>query len=139
MRNLRSATIKNPFVWAVFTTLTVITLLTGGCVNLYRGTITLTAAVDSASKEYATLKKGGFVTAELHAKVEAAHAKYNQACGVAKDALVAYKLSGDPVNYRLTFEAARVAANEFLTLIWPLLDASQGKTLQKQINTAEAL
>ena len=132
-------TVKNPFMWVVFVTLTVIALLNGGCASLFRGTVTLTVAVDSASKEYATLWKAGFVTSDLDAKVEAAHARYRQAAATAHDALVAYKLSGDPIQYRAAFDAARQAASQFLTLIWPLLEPGRANTIQKQINTAEAI
>lgn len=110
-----------------------------GCAGLYRGTVTLTRAVDSASTEYARLYNDGLISADLHAKVTKAHGEYRKAAGVAHDALLAYQVSGDPANYNAAFESARSAGLALVQLIVPYLTQSKSAALTSNIKTANSL
>ncbi len=111
-----------------------------GCAGVYRGTITLTAAVDSAAQEYATIYKYKTVpvSEETHSKVLSAHARYQQFAGVAYDALLAYKLSGDATQYQQAFEAARSAGLAFANLVIPFFTKSKAESTINSITNAKA-
>lgn len=113
-------------------------VLLAGCQSLYTSTVTLTGVVDSASKEYAHLYNNGLIPPDVALKATAAHARYQQAAGVAHDALVAYKLSGDPAEYKQALEAARTAAGSFIDVIVPLLLPQRAVELKTQLNKASA-
>jgi hypothetical protein len=116
----------------------VLWLLLTGCQGLYTGTLTLTGVVDSASKEYARLYNDGLIPPDVAAKATVAHAAYQKAAGVAHDALVAYKLSGDPAQYKTALEFARAAAGSFIEVIVPLLAKQKAATLKAQLQKASA-
>lgn len=124
--------------------LTIISLSIG-CATVWRGTVTLTKAVDSASKEYAQLYKNGLIPVETHARVSIAHANYQKAAGVAHDALVAYKISvelqgtGDPTQYNAAFEAVRNAGLSFVNFIVPFITKDKANTLTSNIANATKL
>lgn len=122
-----------------FSCLFVACLLFPGCAGLYRGTVTLTRAVDSAAMEYARLYNDGLIPTELAARVGKAHGEYRKAAGVAHDALLAYQASGDPASYNASFEAARSAALSFVQLIVPYLAESKSTALAANIKTAKSL
>lgn len=110
-----------------------------GCQTLFTGITTLTDTVDSASKEYAKAYNDGLVTAAIHLKVVDAHANYQKAAGIARDALYAYKLSGDPAQFNAAFDAARQAAIKFIDVIAPLLTPAKAAALKTNATKAIAL
>lgn len=114
-------------------------LLAVACASLYTGVITVTTVVDSAMKSWAELSVKGLTTPAVDAKVTAAHDKYRASCGVAKNALIAYKVSGDPTQYNAAIAAAKDAANQLLELIVPLLTATEGTDLQTKLANAKTL
>ncbi len=109
-----------------------------GCATFYRSVVSLTQVVDGASKSYATLFNDGLVPPELHAKVAAAHLNYRLAARVTKDALEAYKMSGDPSTFEQAFMIAGQAAQEFVQLLLPLLTTEQSIALQSGLKQAVA-
>lgn len=113
--------------------------LLAGCQSLFTGIVTLTAAVDSASKEYAHLYNSGLVPADVAGKATVAHASYQKAAGVAHDALVAYKASGDPTQYKAALEAARSAAMAFVAVLVPILAPEKVESLKTQLQRAQSL
>lgn len=118
--------------------LVLVGLLTG-CAGFYRGSLTLTAAVDSASREYARMYNDGLIPAETHLKVSNAHAEYRKAAGIAHDALSAYQLSGDPASYREAFTAAQKAGLAFVQMLVPYLTQSKSDSLVAAVTKANEL
>lgn len=110
-----------------------------GCTSLYQNTITLTAAVDSASKEYASAYNKGLVTAEVDAKAEAAHEIYRKSAGVAAEAFRAYKLSGNKDDYTEAFLQAQKAAMGFVDLIIPFVTQTKAIALKSGVEKASEL
>jgi hypothetical protein len=108
-----------------------------GCQSLYTGTITLTAVVDSASKDYARLFNQGLVTPEVAARASTAHTEYRKAAGVARRAFEAVK-AGQTADTKTALEAARVAANHFIDVIFPILPPERVTTLRSQLTKAGA-
>ena len=106
-----------------------------GCQSLYTGTVTLTKAVDSAAQSYADLYNRGLVPPDIALKASLAHAEYRKSAGLAHDALVAYKL-GQTADFKTALEAARVAANNFVDILVPLLSKEQGTKFRSQIANA---
>src|SRR5438046_440166 len=106
------------------------------CASLYRGVVTLTAVVDEASKTYASAYNSGLVTPDLAAKVATAHLRYRESAGVARDALKAYKLSGDPAQFNAALDAAKAAADAFIAAIVPLITSDKAAQLRTQIKGA---
>src|SRR5947208_2772536 len=90
------------------------------CAGLYRSTITLTAVMDEAAKSYATSYNQGLVPPDVAAKVATAHLQFRRSAGVAHDALVAYKLSGDAKDFNAALDAAKVAADGFISALVPI-------------------
>lgn len=111
----------------------VLILLMVGCTSIWQGTVTLTATVDSASKEYAKLFNQGLVTPSVDAQVTQAHAVYQAASSAAAAALRAYKLSGDVSQYNQAFAEALRAAQEFINLIVPLLTPDKAVTIKNNL------
>lgn len=95
--------------------------------------------MDSAAKEYARLYNDGLVHPDVHEKASKAHGEYQKAAGVAHDALVAYKLSGDPAKFREAFGAAHDAAIRFADLIVPYLTRDKARTISANIENATTL
>jgi len=89
--------------------------------------------------DWSNLSVSGKTTKEIDAKVIAAHGKYQQACGIARDALVVYQNGGDQAAYQKAFEAARVAMNAVLDVILPLLLPVQQVELQAKMGRATKL
>jgi hypothetical protein len=116
-------------------------LVLAGCQSFYRGVVTLTSVVDGAAVEYARLYNDGLVTTELAQKVAAAHMNFRLACGVAKDALIAYKNGGpsaSPEQYNVALTAAQQAAQQFIALLLPLLPPHDSIALQTRLKSANA-
>lgn len=109
-----------------------------GCQNLYTGVVTITSVVDSASKDYARVYNDGLVPPDVHVKASTTHQEYRRAAGVARQTLEAVKLgqAGDP---KAALEAAKVAANRFVDVIFQILPAKRGSELRTQLSKATAL
>lgn len=121
------------------TSLLLIAAMLSACSSIPRYTVTLTSAVDSASKEYATMYKAGLIPPEVAANAARVHGEYQRLAGVAEQALIAYKLSEDPAQYRQAFEAVRQAGLAFVNMLLPYIVKEKGDTMVKQINNASKL
>jgi|SRR5439155_25122609 len=106
------------------------------CAGLYRATISLTAIVDDAAKQYAHAYNQGLVPPDVAVKVGAAHLTYRHAAGVAHDALVAYKLSGDAKDFNAALDAAKIAADSFVSALIPVIAPDKAAQLKTQIKSA---
>ncbi len=106
------------------------------CSTLYDSAVTTTHVVDMAMRDWSSLSVAGKTTPQIDAGVIAAHRRYQQACAVARDALITYKAGGDQAAYQNAFEAARVAMNAVLDIILPLLTPEKAVALQSQIGKA---
>jgi len=106
------------------------------CVTLYDTAVTTTEVVKSAMTDWSDLSVSGRTTKEIDAKVIAAHGRYQQACAVARDALVAYQKGGDQATYQKAFEATRAAMNALVDIIIPLLTPTKAVELQSKIGRA---
>ncbi len=113
-----------------------ITWLVCSCAELYRSTVTLTAIVDDAVKQYAHAYNQGLVPPDIATKVSVAHLQYRRAAGVAHDALVAYKVSGDSKDFNSALDAAKVAADSFVQAILPFLVPDKATAIKTQIQKA---
>jgi len=120
---------------AVYTSLLAAVFLVA-CATLYDAAITTTQVVDMAMKDWSELSVTGKTTKDIDAKVVAAHGKYQQACAVARDALVAYQKGGDQEAYQKAFEATRAAMNSLLNIIIPLLTPAKAVELQSKVGRA---
>lgn len=109
-----------------------------GCSTFYHSVVSLTQVVDGASKEYARLYNDGLIPPELAFKVSAAHLRYREAARLTRDALIAYKTSGDPAAYEQAFALAGQAASEFVQLLLPLLYPDDSIALQTGLKLAIA-
>lgn len=114
-------------------------LLIAGCSSLYTGVVTITSVVDTTMKGWAELSVAGKTTPDIDAKVKAAHEKYRQACGVARDALKAYQAGGSQADYTAAFAAVRVAAAGILDIVTPLLTTEKASAIQSQFAKANTL
>lgn len=117
----------------------VLVLMFSSCTTLYRSVIGLEAAMDSAAKEYAIMFNDGLIPPDVHEKAAKAHGEYQKVAGVAHDALVAYKLSGDPTKFREAFVEAQKAALAFVNLIVPYLPRDDAKTITANVQNASTL
>lgn len=109
-----------------------------GCSTLYTGVISITSVVDSAMTTWADLSVAGKTSPEIDSKVIKAHDQYRIACGVAKRALIVYKAGGDQANYLTALEAAKVAADGLLDIIYPLLTVDKADALKSQLSKANS-
>jgi hypothetical protein len=107
-----------------------------GCSTLYTGVVSITSVVDTATTEWSNLSIAGKTTPEFDALVIKAHDKYRVSCGIAKRALVVYKSGGDQANYLTALEAAKVAADGLLDIIYPLLSPDKADALKGQLAKA---
>ncbi len=107
-----------------------------GCTTVWQGTVTITAVVEKAAKEYASAYNSGLVPPDVHAKVSAAHLAYRKASGVAADALEAW--NRDPANhdYTTALEAARTAALGFVDLLAGILSPQEVVKVRARIQQA---
>lgn len=122
-------------------TLLTVMLLLAACQSFYSGVVTLTSVADSAAVAYAEAYNKGLVTTELAQRVAAAHLSFRTACGIAKDALIAYKAGGptaNPEQYNVALTAAQQTAQQFVQLIVPLLAPHQSIALQQRLKEANA-
>lgn len=122
-------------------TLLTVMLLLAACQSFYSGVVTLTSVVDSAAVSYAEMYNSGLVTTELAQRVAAAHQNFRVACGIAKDALVAYKAGGmnaNPEQYNVALTAAQQTAQQFVALLLPLLAPHDAIALQQRLKSANA-
>jgi len=119
-------------------TLLTVMLLLAACQSFYSGVVTLTSVADSAAVAYAEAYNKGLVTTELAQRVAAAHLSFRTACGIAKDALVAYKTGTEtnPERYNVALTAAQQSAQQFVQLIVPLLPPHQSIALQQRLKEA---
>lgn len=112
-------------------------VLLAGCASLYQGVVTLTEVVEGAAKDYARLYNDGLVSPEVAAKASAAYAEWNKAAGVARRVFEAVK-AGQGGDTRAALEAARVAANHFVDVIFPVLPPSRGAEVRALVAKAGA-
>ncbi len=117
----------------------VLLLFVAGCTTLWTTTVTLTATVDSASKEYAHLFNSGAINANVDAKVTEAHAAYQKSAATAAAALRAYKLSGDLAQYNAAFTEALNAARQFINLVVPFFTNAKAAEINTQLAKANRL
>lgn len=109
-----------------------------GCSTLYTGVISITSVVDSAMTTWADMSVAGKTTFDIDSKVIKAHDQYRAAAGVAKRALITYKAGGDQANYLTALEAAKVAADGLLDIIYPLLTVDKADALKSQLSKANS-
>jgi hypothetical protein len=109
-----------------------------GCSTLYTGVVSLTSVVDSAMKEWAAMSVAGQTTPSLDANVIKAHDQYRLAAGVAKRALITYKAGGDQAAYISALQAAKVAADGLLNIIYPLLTVDKADEFKGQLAKANS-
>jgi hypothetical protein len=107
-----------------------------GCSTLYTGVVSITSVVDSAMTTWADMSVAGKTTLEIDTKVVKAHDQYRVACGIAKKSLIVYKAGGDQANYLTALEAAKVAADGLLDIIYPLLSPDKADALKGQLAKA---
>lgn len=110
-------------------------MLASACQTLYTGTVSLTAIVESAARDYSKSYNAGLVSTELANKVSVAHADYRKAAGIAADALEIVKAGGN-ADPKTALEGARVAANHFIDVLLPLLPKPRATELRAQIAKA---
>lgn len=108
-----------------------------GCAGLYKGSITLTAVVDSMMRNWAEMSVQGFTTPQIDEAVVKAHNRYREAAKVARKALEAYKAGGDVSGYVAAFAAAKEAADGIFEIIRPILAQHQVGDYQMQLNRAK--
>lgn len=116
-----------------------ILLLLAGCVTFYTGVVTMTEVVDTSMKMWADLARRGMTTEAVNEQVTLAHDQYRAACAIARDALIAYKQSGDPTTYEEAVKSAKNAANNLLNFIVPLLSPSDGTKLRTELDKAKTI
>lgn len=109
-----------------------------GCNTLYTGVVSITSVVDSAMKEWASMSVAGKTTPALDANVIKIHDQYRLSAGVAKRALITYKAGGDQASYISALEAAKVAADGLLNIIYPLLTVDKADALKGQLLKANS-
>ncbi len=114
-------------------------MLLAACHGFYTGIVSLAATVDLAAKAYAHCFNAGLVPPDVAAKVQERYANYQRCAGVARDALVAFKASGDPAQKALAFATATQAASEFVALVIPLIAPTDAATIKAQLAKANAL
>ncbi len=117
----------------------VLALILVGCTTFYSSVISLTSVIDGAAKTYAHLVNSGLVPPDLQAKVSERYLNYRNCARVAKQALEAYKISGDPGQFNQAMIVARQAAFEFVGLILPLLAPQDSIALQTQLGKATTI
>lgn len=110
-----------------------------GCTTVFTGIVTLTQVVDTSMKAWADVVHQGRSTPALEAKVKQGYNAYLGACETAKNALIAYKLSGDPAQYQAAVAAAQAAATALVETITPLLTASKATTIKTQLSKAKVI
>ncbi len=107
-----------------------------GCQSFYSGAVTLTKVVDSAARQYAHAYNDGLVSAEVATRVASAYESYRKAAGVAQEALISYKESGDSREFDKALESARSAASGFIDLVVPYLASERVSQLRNQLAKA---
>ena len=111
-------------------------LALAACTSLPRTVVTITSVVDAASKEYARAYNQGFVPEDVDKKIDAAHAKYREACGVAKVALMNYQRTGNEVDYNTSLAVVRGTVLAILDAMEPyILSAAPYKAKLATTNT----
>ncbi len=119
--------------------LALVLMLLVSCASLYTSVVSLTSIIDGAAKTYAHLVNSGLVPPDLQAKVSERYLNYRNCARVAKQALEAYKISGDPGQFNQAMIVARQAAFEFVGLILPLLSPQDSIALQTQLGKATTI
>lgn len=109
------------------------------CASLYTATCTITSVVDAGMRDWAQMSVAGKTSPAIDAAVIRAHDTYREACLVARDALVAYKASGEETQYVAALTAVRAAATGIFQIITPLMSQTQAANLNSQLSKATAL
>ncbi len=112
-------------------------MMLAACASMYTLTVTITSVVDSASKDYARLYNDGLVPPEVATKASLAHQEYRKAAGVARLAFETVK-AGKEADTKTALEAARVAANHFIDVIFPILPVERTTELRVKLAKAGA-
>lgn len=110
-----------------------------GCTTVYTGIVTLTQVVDTSMKAWSDIVHQGKATPALETKVKQGYTTYQGACDTAANALIAYKLSGDPTQYQAAVAAAQAAATALVETITPLLTPSKATTIKTQLSKAKVI
>lgn len=113
--------------------------LVAGCAGLYGTVVTITTVMDNAAKSYAHVYNQGGVTAEVDAKVEAAHAEYRKAAAYAELTLITYRDNPNQEETAKVLAAVKVAAFAFLNEIEPLIVKSTAVKLKSDLTKASKL
>ena len=116
-----------------------IAVMLTACASLYTATCTITQVVDAGMRDWAQLSVAGKTSYAIDTAVIAAHDRYRQSCGVAQAALIAYKQSGDQVEYVAAISAVRAAADGLFDIITPMLTQTRADTLKADLQKASAL
>ncbi len=119
--------------------LALVLMLLVSCATVYTSVVSLTSVIDGAAKTYARLYNSGLVPPDLAAKVSKAYLGYRDSARVARDALTAYKASGDPSSYQAALAVARQAAWNFANLLLPLLAPHDAIAIQTQLGKATTI
>jgi hypothetical protein len=109
-----------------------------GCAGLYQSTITITSVVDTTMRSWADLSTSGKTSPQIDAKVKHYHDLYRDACMVAQASLIEFKRTGNQDAYTQGLYAARVAAQNVLNVITPLLNHVKAKELNVRLSEATA-
>ncbi len=119
--------------------LLVVLALLAGCATLFSGVVTTTSVVDTAMKAWAEVSANGKSTPALDAKVTNAHNQYRKAAGIAQEALVAYKQSGDQADYLKAFNVVKATAADLIAMIVPLINPDKANKLQTDLAKATTI
>ena len=114
-------------------------LTLAGCATLFTSVVTITSVVDAGMKDWATLSVAGKTTPAIDSAVTAYHAKYQKACGIAQDALIAYKANGDKAAYVQALMAVRSLASDIIDAITPLLTSTEANNLKAKLAKATVI
>lgn len=124
---------------SAFPILAIAALLLCSCSTLFRSVVTTTEVVSDAITAWADLSVAGKTTPPLDARVRLAHGEYQKACAVARDALKAYRDTGDKTKYEQALAAVSVAMNGVLDIVLPLLTPDQSVTLKAKAVKAKGI
>lgn len=110
-----------------------------GCSTLFRSVVTTTEVVDAAMQAWADLSVRGQTTGALDARVRVAHANYQKAASIARDALKVYRDTGDKGSYEQALAATQATMLGLLDIITPLLLPEKATELKAKAGKAKVL
>ena len=116
-----------------------VAILLSGCATVFTGIVTLTEVVDTGMKAWAQASNSGYSTTAIDAKVVEVHGKYQKACSVAQEALIAYKATGDQAAYQKAFAVVKAIAIDLVDLIAPVITSDKAVKLQTDLAKASKI